>query len=399
MTVPARDNGFGEHQFAENFAKHHIYNNYKYPEESRSWVEYELGVPVHTCNRGPKSSNQPRLLTLSGPAWRDPSKYSRNVSDITHLLGRHKNQSGLPFWDLDFEVLNREWLFNWDFEESRFAVAAGVPWPSDLESEAITKVIKKLKDRKASIGEDLAEAGKTYHSLTTEIGNLARALYAVKHGNIREAVRRISDGRGIVRRGADLFLQYKYGWKPIMSDIYGMTELLKEQCKPAMLMTASARTKPVNSRLLPKAGFDRKGSVDIRGRLALTGMVNPNQARLPDRIGLSNPLSLAWELVPYSFVVDWFIPIGDILDAMTPPLGLDFVGGSCTFHYEGELYSRILPTPGSEEVTPAETTYRVFSLNRTNYSEWPKPGLFVTSPFTPGHGFSSLALALQRMFR
>lgn len=397
MSVPARDNTFGEHQYSEVFTKHHIYNNYKYPEDSRSWSEYELGVPVHTCNRGEQSSNPTRMLTPNGPAWRDPSRYTRNVAEITHLMGSHFSSG--PFWDYTREVLNREWLFNWDFEESRYAVAGGVPWPTDLESEAIVKAIKKLKDRKASLGEDLAEAGKTYHSLTSELGNLARAAYAVKHGNIREAVKHIGDSRGVLRRGADLFLQYKYGWKPLMNDIYGLSELLKEQCKPAHLMTAKVRTKPVYSRLLPKAGFDRKGGVNIRGRLALTGKINDAQARLPDRIGLSNPLSLAWELVPYSFVVDWFIPIGDILDAMTPPLGLDFVGGSCTFHFDGELYSRILPDAGSTEFTPAETNYRVFSLWRTNYSQWPTPGLYVTSPFTPGHGFSSLALAFQKMFR
>lgn len=397
MAVPARDNTFGDHQFSENFAKHHSYLNSKYPEDSRDWVEYEYGVPVHTCNRGLQSNNVQRQLTDVGPTWRDPSNYYRNVSEITHLMGSHFSSG--PFWTYTREVLNREWLFSWDFEESRYAVAGGVPWPSDLESEAITKVIKKLKDRKASLGEDLAEAGKTYYSLTREVGNLARALYAVKRGDAAGALRHLSDKRGLARRGADLFLQYKYGWKPLMSDIYGLSELLKQQCKPALLMTAQTRTTVKTPRLLPKNGYDRKGNINIRGRLALTGKINSNQARLPDRIGLSNPLSLAWELVPYSFVVDWFIPIGDILDAMTPPLGLDFVGGSCTFHFDGELYSRLLPEFGSTEFTPAETNYRVFSLYRKNYAEWPKPGLYVTSPFTPGHGFSSLALALQRMFR
>lgn len=33
------------------------------------------------------------------------------------------------------------------------------------------------------------------------------------------------------------------------------------------------------------------------------------------RLGLKDPLSIAWELVPYSFVADWFIPIGAWLQA------------------------------------------------------------------------------------
>jgi hypothetical protein len=31
-------------------------------------------------------------------------------------------------------------------------------------------------------------------------------------------------------------------------------------------------------------------------------------------LGLTDPLSVAWELIPYSFVVDWFVPIGTYLD-------------------------------------------------------------------------------------
>jgi len=34
----------------------------------------------------------------------------------------------------------------------------------------------------------------------------------------------------------------------------------------------------------------------------------------PRSLGLYDPLSVAWELVPFSFVADWFIPIGTYLD-------------------------------------------------------------------------------------
>jgi hypothetical protein len=32
-------------------------------------------------------------------------------------------------------------------------------------------------------------------------------------------------------------------------------------------------------------------------------------------LGLVNPLEIAWEVVPYSFVVDWFLPVGSYIAA------------------------------------------------------------------------------------
>jgi len=46
-----------------------------------------------------------------------------------------------------------------------------------------------------------------------------------------------------------------------------------------------------------------------------------------DDWGITNPALLAWELVPYSFVVDWFYPVGDWLSQVGYSLGLYFVRG------------------------------------------------------------------------
>jgi len=46
--------------------------------------------------------------------------------------------------------------------------------------------------------------------------------------------------------------------------------------------------------------------------------------------GFTNPINLAWEILPFSFVVDWFLPIGPYLEAFTAFDGLEFVDGSQT---------------------------------------------------------------------
>jgi hypothetical protein len=40
-------------------------------------------------------------------------------------------------------------------------------------------------------------------------------------------------------------------------------------------------------------------------------------------LGITNPLLVAWELVPFSFVVDWFLPIGNYLESLDSLLGYE----------------------------------------------------------------------------
>lgn len=51
-------------------------------------------------------------------------------------------------------------------------------------------------------------------------------------------------------------------------------------------------------------------------------MSNPELFALAS-LGLLNPASLAWELVPLSFVVDWIVPVGPFLEAMTAGVGIE----------------------------------------------------------------------------
>lgn len=44
-----------------------------------------------------------------------------------------------------------------------------------------------------------------------------------------------------------------------------------------------------------------------------------------------NPVGIAWELVPFSFAVDWFIPVGKFLNSYTDLAGVDLIRAYTTF--------------------------------------------------------------------
>jgi len=45
---------------------------------------------------------------------------------------------------------------------------------------------------------------------------------------------------------------------------------------------------------------------------------------LANRVGLINPASIAWEVLPFSFVVDWFTGLGNAIDGFTDLAGLSY---------------------------------------------------------------------------
>jgi hypothetical protein len=52
-------------------------------------------------------------------------------------------------------------------------------------------------------------------------------------------------------------------------------------------------------------------------------------------LGIFNPLLIGWELVPFSFVVDWFIPVGSYLEGIDALLGYD------SFSYSNSLLTKV----------------------------------------------------------
>lgn len=273
-----------------------------------------------------------------------------------------------------------------------------IAWNDLLANESVTKALLRIKDKKAGMGENLAQARQTYSMLADTSMVLLKALRCVKRGDVGGVFRLLRNDRSLVRQGSDLLLQFKYGWQPLMGDIFGLAELLKEQVKPALLLSASAKSqrqsigmRAVNADYADGKGY-RQAYTKLYGRVA-----NKN-ARLIERAGLSNPLSLAWELVPFSFVTDWFVPIGPVLDAMQAPAGVDFVGGFTTMR--GEFSGSSGKHPPTGTTGPVRINTRSgFSVTRRVYTTWPRAGLYNVNPFSHSHGESAFALFLQSLFR
>jgi len=281
-----------------------------------------------------------------------------------------------------------------------------------MRSEASTKALLKISSQKAQIGENLATMRQTVnlirHPASTLLGGLKkvwndRSLKPFLMKSARD-IRR----EGIDSIAAQKYLEYVYGWRPLMSDIHGIMELMREKGSKDLLLAGAGTSQqqcqcPTN--YINDTSLQYKsemGPIDEEAmvRSKIWGRIDPNSSglRALNQLGLLNPLSLAWELVPWSFVVDWFVPIGSALSALTAPAGLIFVNGSQSVrnkltgpytNWDTRLDSNRL------EHAPANGTIRYEGYLRQELTQWPLPGVWVNqNPFSADRPFKALALAI-----
>lgn len=93
-------------------------------------------------------------------------------------------------------------------------------------------------------------------------------------------------------------------------------------------------------------------------------------------MGLTNPLEVTWELLPFSFVADWFLPIGDYVSILDSTLGYILKGGTNTVsrRIQGKWYAQ---KPRIEDLghSVSGDHYYQFYMNRHVYHGVPWPDL------------------------
>ncbi len=132
---------------------------------------------------------------------------------------------------------------------------------------------------------------------------------------------------------ADTWLKYHFGVEPLMEDIHNTVKTLGRDFDPIRVVGRGQGQGTYST--YSEAGYNydwvtgtwsySKTSElhECKVRIQATARVTNPNAFLASQVGLVNPLSFAWEIIPFSFVVDWFVNVGQMLASMT-----DFVGMS-----------------------------------------------------------------------
>lgn len=281
------------------------------------------------------------------------------------------------------------------------------PWPTNMRTRINTELLIKVGSRKTNYGESIGEMRQTVNHLARSTSSVLRAALAARRGRWSEVARHLGVQPKALKNGqsaSSKWLEYQYGWLPLIGDVYDTHQLLQKGLREKSLIASNVRT-ITESDSVDIGSADKLQERRVYGqtrcsyRAKVYYSVTPNWRSQLASLGLINPLEVAWALVPYSFVVDWFIPVGNFLEAISATMGVDFIDG----HYSRRITSTIVTRPSfplrpeNERIISNSASCRVeySAFARERMLGFPMPGLYYKSPFSTSHVTSALALLRQ----
>lgn len=206
------------------------------------------------------------------------------------------------------------------FYDSRFlySTLTNVPGlPSDtLEAKALSKLKDKIQGGDFSAGVFLGTLDEVLPMVTSRCRSVIAALTAVRQRRYADALRVLAPGTGRPLRAtapADVWLELQYGWIPLLNDVYeGMEKLHNMREERSMSYKASAWSvvQTEDSASVPNYSI----TLVTRQWVSYRWTLNEELSTSQKLFSLTTPAEILWERMPWSFVVDWFIPVGTYLE-------------------------------------------------------------------------------------
>lgn len=184
----------------------------------------------------------------------------------------------------------------------------------------------------------LAELHKTVGLIASSAKTLAKVISAVKRGSPKEAVESIVGRKfknGSVRKDISdnvfrRWLEYRYGWLPLVYEVQGAIEAIAARNDYPLRTVSRGHESVTASKTYTRVydggsvgkwtiRYELEQTVTVRVYILYEADFESHNAR---NFGLYDFPQSLWELMPYSFVVDWFISVGDWLEAISPKVGV-----------------------------------------------------------------------------
>lgn len=205
-------------------------------------------------------------------------------------------------------------------------------WTAADDFRLQSKLVSAIKGHEFNLAVDLAQANQLVSMCAKTIRAFGRSALYLKRGNISAALRELGvNGKNKKLNSKDVsgrWLEIQYGWLPAMGSCFEAAKAFEAISMGRTNRVVAKHSMPrfvgeASCSPLPPWGYSAPCKPYARGKIICELEEELSFART---LGLTDPLQVAWELTPFSFVFDWFLPIGTYLEnlAILPSLKARF---------------------------------------------------------------------------
>lgn len=277
---------------------------------------------------------------------------------------------------------------------------------SNLTTSSLDKVWSRISDKKFSVSQMLAEREEVSGTIRDIISRVAKGIISLRHGNLIDAVKALFPTSA--KQLANDVLIVQYGIRPLMGDLSSCISFLTHpfQYPQTCSAVSSNKGRYMHVPLATANGISKTVYEDfdvyVKHGCSLT-FTNETNYYL-NAVGLTDLVSLGWEVIPYSFIVDWFVNVSSVLQSLEVSTAVKPSNAYRTVFYRKVIRS-------SSRVLAGQTSYAPykwkFDMTLGWYAEYvycqrqplptlPLPELhFKDNPLTLEHLLNATALVSQ----
>lgn len=280
-------------------------------------------------------------------------------------------------------------------------------WEADLKLDVDNQIIdfyNKIGDKATNVLDLIRTRMESYNMVLGNLSKIAKAARALRKGKWKRAANHLGvtqPGQPVSANVPQRWLELQYGWLPLLGDIYSLgTNMFRDPTLNVRL----TRFYNDSTNIKGKSGYSTiTGRFDQRCRVTMSTdlRIRSDAITTLDNLGVLNPTMVMWEAVPWSFVLDWALPVGDWLASLTALKGVDLFNTGTTYKYDLECTSGTairIPSPFGALVGSA-TSWRKKSFKNRVAGLPARPLPSFKNPFSLSriaNAFSLLATAFGR---